>query len=79
MNTKYFYLILALLILLFLIGFYLNVRLNKMELIILENGNAEKIHNTILYQSFQTSINIDTVQGDGNTFGDNNTIENKIS
>lgn len=53
--------------------FYTNIRLDKIEVANSRQGKIIQMNRP----TFQTSINIDKVAGNGNVFGDNNTIENK--
>lgn len=75
MNNKQFYSIAILLIVIICILGSINSKIDRAELVVSGQGRPYQINN---YQSFITTIKIEKVEGNGNAFGDNNQVENKI-
>lgn len=68
MNQKQFYIVLIILIILVALVVSSHYQISKMEL--------RETRSILLLQNFDTTINIDKVEGNGNSFGDNNQITN---
>jgi biopolymer transport protein ExbD len=68
MNNKQFYIVLILLIILIA----LTVSLHHQP----ENSELNEARSKVVLQNFTTNIYIEKVEGNGNSFGDNNKIKN---
>lgn len=76
MNNKQYYILIVVLLIIVVVALYhTNARLDRIELATSGQGKVVQMHAT----TFQTSINIDKVEGNGHAFGDNNKVENKIA
>ena len=73
MTSKQFCVIIIILTLLLILAYHINSRLDKIEANV-ACQNTQIINN--LYQSHNTSISIEKVEGTGFAIGDNNKIDN---
>lgn len=78
MNNKNTVLILILMVIIVGAIIHFNSRLNNMQLYIGQK-ESQNLSNFTFNQNFTSSINIEKVEGNGNSFGDNNIITNKLT